>query len=79
MGYGAAGPYNGTAVKQQRHLAHVAAQAFQIVLLGGPKTLGALAQYQHLNGAMVTQPCCERTLGVQPCTQGRVEWIGMSA
>lgn len=79
MGYSAAGPYNGNAVKQQRHFSHVAAQAMQIGLLGGPQTLGALAQYHHFNRAMVTQPCCERALGAQPRAQGWVGWIGMNS
>lgn len=79
MGYRAACPYNGSAVKQQGNLPHMAAQAIQIVLLSGPQALSALAQDPHFNGAMVTQPCRERTLGVQPCTQGRVEWIGMNS
>lgn len=75
----AACPYSRNAVDQQRNLSHMTAAAIQIILLLGPQTLRALPQHDHFNGTMITQTCCERPLGMQPCTQGRVDWAGVNS
>ena len=79
MGCSTACPYSRNAVDQQRNLSHMTAAAIQIILLLGPQTLRALPQHHHFNGTMITQTRCERPLGLQPCTQGRVDWAGVNS